>query len=561
VKLSIPCAIYTRKSSEEGLEQDFNSLHAQREACEAFILSQKQEGWKLVHDHYDDGGYSGGSLVRPGLVQLMGDITRGRIKVVVVYKVDRLTRSLADFAKLVEQFDAQCVSFVSVTQQFNTTSSMGRLTLNVLLSFAQFEREVTGERIRDKIAASKKKGMWMGGFVPMGYRSHERTLQIEETQAQRIRHIYQRYLALGNVRYLKAELDQQGWTTPVSEGKDSRATGGKQFSRGHLYRILTNPIYVGRISHKGEQHPGQHPAIIDQETWDAVQTRLAENHRSHRGRQNARNPSLLAGKAFDASGIPMIPTHAAKGSRRYRYYVSRNLVEGTTDQDEEAGLRIPAPEIESAVLATLTDYLKDEARLISDLDQPDAEIWKRARRKAREIILVMEEGTLAEQKTALEKLLDQVAVGRSQIEVLIYPQQLFKAEEDGSEPHRVTLTRPVSFRRSGFGIKLVIPEKGQSINPQVDQRLLNLIRRGTAWFRRLASEGSSPKEIANEEGHADSLVQRMIYVAFLDPGIVRLIEQGEQPASLTSRTLMDALPLPPRFADQRKLFGIQSVMG
>ena len=238
----LPCAIYTRKSSEEGLEQGFNSLDAQREACEAFILSQKAQGWKAT-GAYDDGGYSGGNVERPGLQRLLADIKAQRVRVIVVYKVDRLTRSLADFAKLVELFDAHGVSFVSVTQQFNTTSSMGRLTLNVLLSFAQFEREVTGERIRDKIAASKRKGMWMGGFSPLGYVPHERSLTIDEPQAARVREIFQRYLDLGSVGRLQAELDERGWTTPVRQGR--RPGGGRPFSRGHLYRILANPIYIG----------------------------------------------------------------------------------------------------------------------------------------------------------------------------------------------------------------------------------------------------------------------------------------------------------------------------
>jgi site-specific DNA recombinase len=264
----LPCAIYTRKSSEEGLEQGFNSLDAQREACQAFILSQKALGWKVA-GCYDDGGFSGGNVERPGLQRLLADIAAKRVRVVVVYKVDRLTRSLADFAKLVELFDAQGVSFVSVTQQFNTTSSMGRLTLNVLLSFAQFEREVTGERIRDKIAASKKKGLWMGGNAPMGYVPHERTLRIDEVQAQRVREIFSLYLELGSVYKLKAELHRRGWTTPMRGGK----LGGRPFHRGNLYRMLANPIYIGQIGHKGVTYPGQHPAIIDAALWQAVQER------------------------------------------------------------------------------------------------------------------------------------------------------------------------------------------------------------------------------------------------------------------------------------------------
>ena len=273
-KPALRCAIYTRKSSEEGLEQGFNSLDAQREACEAFILSQQHEGWRLVPTLYDDGGYSGGNLERPALTQLLADIEQKKINVVVVYKVDRLTRSLADFAKIVEQFDAKGISFVSVTQQFNTTSSMGRLTLNVLLSFAQFEREVTGERIRDKIAASKAKGMWMGGTPPMGYMAKERTLEIEPIGAQLVRHMYERYLALGSVRLLTQELANQSMKTPRRVSLSEKTHGGKPFSRGHVYRILTNPVYIGQIAHREKVYEGRHPPIISQDLWDRIQKRI-----------------------------------------------------------------------------------------------------------------------------------------------------------------------------------------------------------------------------------------------------------------------------------------------
>ncbi len=260
------CAVYTRKSSEEGLEQDFNSLHAQREACEAFIRSQVGEGWRLNKAHYDDGGLSGGSMERPALQRLLEDIKSGLVDVVVVYKVDRLTRSLADFAKMVEIFDGNGVSFVAVTQQFNTTTSMGRLTLNVLLSFAQFEREVTGERIRDKIAASKRKGLWMGGTVPLGYDLDDRRLVINKAEAPLVRQIYQRYLELGSVRLLKQDLDQRGVASKVRFSRKGTSSGGKSFSRGALYQLLSNPIYLGEIRHKQERHPGQHQPILERET-------------------------------------------------------------------------------------------------------------------------------------------------------------------------------------------------------------------------------------------------------------------------------------------------------
>jgi site-specific DNA recombinase len=270
------CAIYTRKSSEEGLEQDFNSLHAQREACEAFIKSQHGEGWRLIKTAYDDGGFSGGTMERPALQRLLADIRERLIDVVVVYKVDRLTRSLADFAKMVELFDAQAVSFVAVTQQFNTTTSMGRLTLNVLLSFAQFEREVTGERIRDKIAASKRKGMWMGGTTPLGYDVDDRRLVINSAEAETVRHIYQRYLELQSVRLLRDELDRRGIVSKIRISKSGNRTGGKVFSRGALYELLSNPIYIGEIRHRKERHPGQHEPIVYRELWERVQRQLRD---------------------------------------------------------------------------------------------------------------------------------------------------------------------------------------------------------------------------------------------------------------------------------------------
>jgi DNA invertase Pin-like site-specific DNA recombinase len=279
------CAVYTRKSSEEGLEQDFNSLEAQREACEAYVRSQSHEGWKLLPDRFDDGGFSGGNMQRPGLDQLMAEVRAGKVDVIVIYKIDRLTRSLTDFARLAEVLDKHGVSFVSVTQQFNTTTSMGRLMLNVLLSFAQFEREITGERIRDKIAASKKKGMWMGGPTPMGYDVSGRTLVINETDATIIRRIFEGYLAAGDVPTLLQQLTAGNVTTSRRTSVKGNHSGGRPFTRGHLYKLLSNPIYIGRIPHKATSHPGQHPAIIERSLWDRVQAQLAANTQGTRKRR------------------------------------------------------------------------------------------------------------------------------------------------------------------------------------------------------------------------------------------------------------------------------------
>src|ERR1700723_3153147 len=292
---TVRCAVYTRKSSEEGLEQEFNSLQAQREACEAVIDSQRHEGWVCLRAAYDDGGFSGATMDRPALQQLLADITAGRVDTVVVYKIDRLTRSLADFAKIVEILDAKGASFVSVTQQFNTTTSMGRLTLNVLLSFAQFEREVIGERIRDKIAASKKKGMWMGGVPPLGYGVQDHKLVMIDSEADTVRLIFRRYAEVGSVRLLKDELEARGIKSKSWTSASGRLVGGKPFSRGALYLMLRNRTYLGDIVHKGQFHPGKHTPIIDQPLWDAVQAQLASNAAERNSGTRNHQPSLLAG--------------------------------------------------------------------------------------------------------------------------------------------------------------------------------------------------------------------------------------------------------------------------
>src|ERR1700732_1185798 len=319
---TVRCAIYTRKSSEEGLEQEFNSLQAQREACEAFIDSQRHEGWICLRASYDDGGFSGATMDRPALQRLLADITAGRVDTVVVYKIDRLTRSLADFAKIVEILDATGASFVSVTQQFNTTTSMGRLTLNVLLSFAQFEREVIGERIRDKIAASKKKGMWMGGVAPLGYRVQDRKLVIVDSEAEIVRLIFRRSAELGSVRLLKDELEACGIKSKSWTSASGRLQGGKPFARGALYLMLQNRIYRGEVVHKEQSHPGEHPPIIDQPLWDAVQAQLAGNAAERNASARHRQLSLLAGLLFDGDDNRMTPSHAVTKGTRYRYYVS-----------------------------------------------------------------------------------------------------------------------------------------------------------------------------------------------------------------------------------------------
>jgi site-specific DNA recombinase len=335
------CAIYTRKSSEEGLEQSFNSLDARREAGEAFILSQRHEGWRTLPARYDDGGYSGGTLERPGLKQLLEDVQANKINVVVVYKVDRLTRSLSDFAKIVEALDAKGVSFVSVTQQFNTTTSMGRLTLNILLSFAQFEREVTGERIRDKIAASKKKGMWMGGTVPLGYDLDARKLIPHPTEAELVRNIFALYAKLGCVVKLLGQLKHENVKTKAWVTKKGIRLGGVSFAPGHLYYLLRNRLYIGEI-HRDKWYPGAHPGIVPRELWDKVQSQLDSNLRTRRTRTREQSSSLLTGLIEDGEGNRFTSSFTIKRGRRYRYYVCQPAIQNlqpAVGTDSSAGAR------------------------------------------------------------------------------------------------------------------------------------------------------------------------------------------------------------------------------
>jgi DNA invertase Pin-like site-specific DNA recombinase len=334
------CAIYTRKSSEEGLEQEFNSLDAQREACEAYVASQKAEGWVLLRDRYDDGGYSGGTLDRPALQRLITDIEAGLIDVVVVYKIDRLSRALMDFAKLVEVFDRNNVTFVSITQSFNTTTSMGRLTLNILLSFAQFEREVIGERIRDKFAASRKRGLWMGGWAPLGYDVKERKLLVNKDEAELVRSIFERFLQLGSVTQLVRELQ--------SNGRVSKR--GKPFDKGVVYKLLNNRVYVGEAVHKGTSYPGEHEAIVDRNTFEKVQAILAANGHARAAVTRSATPALLRGLIFTESGRAMTPASTKKGSRLYRYYVSTDAIRGRGATATTSPMRLPADVVETAVL-------------------------------------------------------------------------------------------------------------------------------------------------------------------------------------------------------------------
>jgi site-specific DNA recombinase len=549
------CAIYTRKSSEEGLEQEFNSLQAQREACEAYIRSQQHEGWVWARPRYDDGGFSGGNLDRPALQQLLTDIRAGRIDIVVVYKVDRLTRSLADFARLVEIFDEQGVSFVSVTQQFNTTSSMGRLTLNVLLSFAQFEREVTGERIRDKIAASKKQGMWMGGNVPLGYDARGRTLVINPAEAETVRRIFALYHDLGFVRRVKEEVDHLGLTTKCITAVNGTERGGNPFSRGHIYGLLSNPIYTGRIAHKGELYPGQHPALIDDETWAAVRDQLAANASNHRRKGKAAEPSLLAGLLVDARGTRLTPSHAVKKARRYRYYISAALItEAGTDQTR--GLRVAAREIEDAVIRILSDALTNPAKLLERLgtaamsNDKMRKILGRANRLA-----VALKGSPGEQARAVRELVEKVLVADNTIMIRVRRCALIDLDVASSGSEDPTeLTARLVLKRRGVETKLVLPGLAQQKHSsRCDPVLIKAIVRGRAWFEELASgRARSLQELASRDGISRRYIRRLVCLAFLSPELVEASLQGRQPIELTATRLTE-LDLPLDWTEQHRL--------
>ncbi len=547
------CAIYTRKSSEEGLEQGFNSLDAQREACEAFVLSQQHEGWKLVPTFYDDGGYSGGNMERPALKQLLSDIDQKKINVVVVYKVDRLTRSLADFAKIVEQFDAKGISFVSVTQQFNTTSSMGRLTLNVLLSFAQFEREVTGERIRDKIAASKAKGMWMGGTPPMGYIPKERTLEIEPQGAALIKLIYEQYLAIGDVRRLKLHLDRQGIRSPVSTSIAGRCYGGVYLGRGQLYRLLSNPIYLGKIVHKEQIFPGQHPAIIDQNLWDRVQAKLSSNLQGHKLRQSTPSDSLLTGLVFDDENHRLVPSHSQKHSKRYRYYLSKPLVTQSRG-DAPKGLRIPADDLEKVVIDELCHWLRDTNSLIDTLSIDAQHMQEFAQRTLG--IADQIQVASAQRYEWIQQLIAKVIVCSKSITLEINPTPLqLDISLHANEVQTICLQVPIQINRCGFAMRLII-DGNQTVGQAPDQRLIASIRKAQGWLEQLTSgKTTSLGAIAKAEGVTTTHVTNIINRAFLAPDIMRMIMNGTQPATLTSDLLKRVLPLPLDWEEQRQLVG------
>lgn len=531
------CAVYTRKSSEEGLEQDFNSLDAQREAGRAYVQSQRHEGWRALTTPYDDGGYSGGTLDRLALQRLLTDIRAGKVQIVVVYKVDRLTRSLADFAKLIELFDAHGVSFVSVTQQFNTTTSMGRLMLNVLLSFAQFEREVTGERIRDKIAASKKKGLWMGGTPPLGYDVRDRKLVVDEAEAERVRHIFRRYVQLGTVVKLMVALEAEGHRTKRYTSTTGGTFGGRAFSRGHLYRILSNRIYRGEIVHKDAAYPGEHQAIVEPALWDRVQTLLAANHNAARSDERVASPALLKGLIFDGAGNRMSPSHAVKEGNRYRYYVSQAVLQGRA---QEAGsiARLPARELEQVVTrAVFSALAKDERTRIAAarLDE-------------------MEE---RDRQQALRRVVRRVEVSNSRIGVTMDHAALARtnvaARVDDGGDRLTTIELPFDIVRRDRGARILATGGSMPVVDSSTSALVKALARGYAWRQQLLNGSAcSIAEIAQKEGITRRYVARILQLGFLAPDIVAAILANRLPARITVDRLRGPIPLD--WNEQRRLF-------
>lgn len=546
----VRCVIYTRVSTEYGLEQDFNSLDAQRDAAEAYIRSQAHDGWTLIRTRYDDGGFSGGSTDRPALQQLLADISDGKIDVVVVYKVDRLTRSLADFAKLVELFDSHNVSFVSVTQQFNTTTSMGRLTLNVLLSFAQFEREVTSERIRDKIAASKHKGIWVGGMVPLGYTIRDRKPVIVEEEAQRVRLIFARYMEVGGIGPLLADLRKRKIHTKTRNLSNGRTVGGVPFTRGSLGHLLRNRFYIGEVSYKGEICAGEQPPILERALFDAVQTKLVDQRSSEHVKWGS-SEALLIGKLFDDRGNRMTPSHARKGGRKYRYYIASPLIQGTPER-LGAVTRVPAATLEDAVINAVRRHL-------------DAE------------------GTVSAGQLITQNV-DRVTVGPAEITV-----SLRAAIEPAGQQEEDTPTRGRCGNRTATAASrgkvtqafapnvLRIPwtktamKRHRAViapnDPSADRRpirsdsrskLLHSIAHGRRWLAEIQSGTVRAEGIASREGFSKRHVNMTISLAFLSPELVQAAADGALPRGVGAARLVDA---PAEWSRQFEMLGLVASYG
>jgi len=537
------CAVYTRKSTEDGLEQEFNSLHAQREACEAYILSQRHEGWTLVPTAYDDGGFSGGNMERPGIKALMAEVDAGRVDVIVVYKVDRLTRSLADFAKIVERLDARQASFVSITQAFNTTTSMGRLTLNVLLSFAQFEREVTGERIRDKIAASKKKGLWMGGPVPLGYEVIDRKLIVVPEEAERVRTIMRRYLEVGSASVLMEQLAAEGIRTKVQARTSGPRRGGIPFKRGSLFHLLKNPVYRGMLVHKDKLYPGEHQAIVDEQLWDAVRAKLAQKAPPRRCKTNDPQRALLQGIVADPKGRPMVPTYVTKGKRRYCYYETRKDLARPHDAP---ATRIPRGQLEAHVVEHLMTLLVDAhaLRRLTKLEEAAqlSATFVAAKQLAEDL------HSRAHIDRSLRALVASLAIESDHINVALRPNAL--AIEEAASIH---LRIPLAARRPFRETKLKM-DAAAAANPN-EPLIKLLVDAAEAQRLVLGSPELSLNALGQREGRCRTQLGRLLRISWLSPKIVEAIVTGKQIKGVTRNRLL-AAELPMDWAEQELLLGV-----
>jgi site-specific DNA recombinase len=505
------CAIYTRKSTEHGLELEFNSLDAQREACEAYIKSQASQGWRALPQLYDDPAFSGGNLDRPALKQLLVDIEAGRIDVVVVYKIDRLTRSLADFAKLVEAFDARSISFVAVTQQFNTTSSMGRLTLNVLLSFAQFERELSSERVRDKIAASRRKGKWTGGTVPLGYEARDKKLLVNRAEAETVRTIFRLYLELKSFGKLVAELDRRGIVTKRRDTKVAKFNGGISFTYGPLAYLLKNRVYVGEVHHGGKWFKGEQKAILDRQTFDRVQALLKANANGSKVK-HFESRALLQGKLYDDKGNLMRSSFSSKNGVRYRFYVSSPLLRG---RKEAAGsiARVPAEQIENAVRSAIASHQRT-----GGFDSAPLDI----------------------------ELVQRVVISLDRLSIV------FSGSNEDDSKREIRL--PWFYQPSSRAAVTDAENASEEIR---DKGLVQAIIRAHAWYLQMANGTHvSVEELAETNGIHPKVVRQALRLAFLSPDITSAILEGKQPSTLTLARIPKLLPLP--WATQRHLLGLNT---
>jgi DNA invertase Pin-like site-specific DNA recombinase len=542
---TVRCAIYTRKSTEFGLEQDFNSLDAQREACEAYTKSQAHEGWKLLPAKYDDGGISGATLERTALQTLLEDVKARKIDVIVVYKVDRLTRSLADFAKLVELFDAHGVSFVSVTQQFNTTTSMGRLTLNVLLSFAQFEREVTAERIRDKIAASRKKGIWMGGSVPLGYYVADRKLHIDETEAEQVRIIFRRYLEMSGIQALQQDLDAKGYRTKQRILSNGKIVGGIAFYKGPLAYLLKNRVYIGESRHRDKYYPGQHSPIVDRELFDTVQAKMAVSEVTHKNARAA-SDALLMGKIYDDAGNRMSPTSSHKGAIRYRFYISSAL---TFKSKKTAGSvkRVSAQPIETAVIDAL------RARFLAEAIEQTP---------AAELEIAAEQVVMTAERQLIETHVERITLSKGSVVIALKPQAgITEVGSDVGNTARRAETIVIPFKsKRGRPRRDILraldddADANSGVRADTRQLLLRGIAKARGWANELA-EGrtESIEAIAAREEYSPRYIRQMLPLAFLAPDIITAILANTIPADLGISRLIDGLPY--SWKQQQEKFG------